>query len=78
MFQYAGTVEQAEWNDEQQKKQLEVRHLPYVYRALAHLLPSCRDISPDSRERRGEKRLLSLLKVLLSPLRPQLRGRWLL
>ena len=25
MFQYAGTVEQATWNDEQQKKELEVR-----------------------------------------------------
>lgn len=25
IFQYAGTVEQAAWNDEQQKKALEVR-----------------------------------------------------
>ena len=25
MFQYAGTVEQTAWNDEQQKKELEVR-----------------------------------------------------
>ena len=26
VFQYAGTVEKADWNDEQQKQQLEVRH----------------------------------------------------
>ncbi len=30
VFKYAGTVEEAAWNDEQQKRALQVRDIPFV------------------------------------------------